>query len=162
MAAKQNDAGSILNRITDMSVRKRRGRLKIFIGYAPGVGKTCAMLNAAYEEQKEGMDIVVGCVEHDARPYTAALLEGLELLPYIKISSEESSTKEFDVDQALQRSPELILLDDLAHANAAGCRHRKRYQDVEELLRAGIHVYTTMDIQQIESLTDIVYSITGI
>ncbi|MGG4217884.1 sensor histidine kinase KdpD [Paenibacillus jamilae] len=162
MAVQQNDARSILDRITDMPERKRRGRLKIFIGYAPGVGKTCAMLSAAHEEQKEGMDIVVGYVEHAARPYTAALLEGLELLPYIKISGEQSSTKEFDVDQALQRSPDLILLDNLAHTNAAGCRHRKRYQDVEELLCAGIHVYTTVNIQQIESLTDIVYSITGI
>ncbi|NEU27525.1 sensor histidine kinase KdpD [Paenibacillus polymyxa] len=162
MAAQQNDAGSILDRNTDMPARKRRGRLKIFIGYAPGVGKTCAMLSAAHEEQKVGMDTVIGYMEHDDRPYTAALLEGLELLPYIEISSEESFTKEFDVDQALQRRPDVILLDDLAHANAAGCRHRKRYQDVEELLRAGIHVYTTIDIQQIESLTDIVYSITGI
>ncbi|KAF6573597.1 hypothetical protein G9G54_23915 [Paenibacillus sp. EKM212P] len=162
MAAKQNNAGSILDRITDLPVRKRRGRLKVFVGYAPGVGKTCAMLSDAHEEQKEGIDIVVGYIEHYARPYTAALLEGLELLPYIKISNKESSTKEFDLDQALQRSPDLILLDDLAHTNAAGCRHKKRYQDVEELLRAGIHVYTTMNVQQIESLTDIVYSITGI
>ncbi|MEK4432696.1 sensor histidine kinase KdpD [Paenibacillus sp. FSL M7-0802] len=162
MAAKQNDAGSILDRITDLPVRKSRGRLKIFVGYAPGVGKTCAMLSDAHEEQKEGIDIVVGYIKNYARPYTAALLEGLELLPYIKISNKESSTKEFDLDQALQRSPDLILLDDLAHTNAAGCRHKKRYQDVEELLRAGIHVYTTMNVQQIESLTDIVYSITGI
>lgn len=162
MAAKQNDAESIFDQITDLPVRKRRGRLKVYVGYAPGVGKTCAMLSDAHEEQKEGIDIVVGYIEHYARPYTAALLEGLELLPYIKISNKESSTKEFDLDQALQRSPDLILLDDLAHTNAAGCRHKKRYQDVEELLRAGIHVYTTMNVQQLESLTDIVYSITGI
>ncbi|MEK4732030.1 sensor histidine kinase KdpD [Paenibacillus sp. FSL L8-0641] len=162
MAAKQNDAESIFDQITDLPVRKRRGRLKVYVGYAPGVGKTCAMLSDAHEEQKEGIDIVVGYIEHYARPYTAALLEGLELLPYIKISNKESSTKEFDLDQALQRSPDLILLDDLAHTNAAGCRHKKRYQDVEELLREGIHVYTTMNVQQLESLTDIVYSITGI
>lgn len=103
MAAKQNDAGSILDRITDLPVRKSRGRLKIFVGYAPGVGKTCAMLSDAHEEQKEGIDIVVGYIKNYARPYTAALLEGLELLPYIKISNKESSTKEFDLDQALQR-----------------------------------------------------------
>ncbi|MEK5259930.1 sensor histidine kinase KdpD [Paenibacillus sp. SEL3] len=162
MAAKQNDAESIFDQITDLPLRKRRGRLKVYVGYAPGVGKTCAMLSDAHEERKEGIDIVVGYIEHYARPYTAALLEGLELLPYIKISNKESSTKEFDLDQALQRSPDLILLDDLAHTNAAGCRHKKRYQDVEELLRAGIHVYTTMNVQQLESLTDIVYSITGI
>ncbi|MNI02572.1 Sensor protein KdpD [compost metagenome] len=119
------------------------------------------MLNAAHEEQKEGTDVVGGYIETHGRPDTLAMLEGLELIPPMTMPYEDSIVAEFDLDRALQRSPELILLDDLAHANTAGCRHKKRYQDVEELLRAGIHVYTTINVQQIESLTDIVYSITG-
>ncbi|KWX76970.1 histidine kinase [Paenibacillus riograndensis] len=161
MEINQTGDGSILEQLTGMKTGQRRGRLKIFIGYAPGAGKTCAMLKAAHEEQKEGTDVVGGFIETHARPDTLAMLEGLELVPPIKMSYEASVIPEFDLDRALQRSPELILLDDLAHANTAGCRHKKRYQDVEELLRAGIHVYTTINVQQIESLTDIVYSITG-
>ncbi|WP_179035303.1 sensor histidine kinase [Paenibacillus sp. URB8-2] len=162
MAITQIDAESLLERIIGIPVEKKRGKLKIFIGYAPGVGKTCSMLSAAHEEQKDGMDVVAGYIEPHARPDTTALLEGLELLPSMEIFNEGSVINEFDLDGALQRSPDLILLDDLAHANAAGCRHKKRYQDVEELLRAGIHVYTTINVQQIESLTDIVSSITGL
>ncbi|WP_433747252.1 DUF4118 domain-containing protein [Paenibacillus amylolyticus] len=162
MSIQKNDAASILEQMMGSSVGKRRGKLKIFIGYAPGAGKTCAMLTDARKEQKEGMDVVGGCIEDHDRPDTAAMLEGLEVLPHMEISGGESFIQEFDLDYALQRSPELILLDDLAHANMAECRHKKRYQDVEELLRAGIHVYATMNVQQIESLADIVYSITGV
>lgn len=139
-----------------------RGKLKIFIGYAPGVGKTYTMLGAAHEEQKEGMDVIVGYIDYHARKHSLDLLKGLEVLPSLDITGDKSVLTEFDLDRALQRNPELVLLDNLAHVNGAGCRHKKRYQDVEELLRAGIHVYTTINVQQIESLADIVYSITGI
>lgn len=138
------------------------GKLKIFIGYAPGVGKTYTMLSAAHEDQKEGMDVIVGYIDYHARKDTLNLLKGLEVLPSMDSTSNNSTITEFDLDRALQRNPELVLLDNLAHVNEAGGRHKKRYQDVEELLRAGIHVYTTINVQQIESLADIVYSITGI
>ncbi len=138
------------------------GKLKIFFGYAAGVGKTYAMLQAAHQAQKEGMDVVVCYVEHHARPDTLALLDGLEILPCREINYRGIKLKEFDLDQALQRRPQLILVDELAHNNASGCRHTKRYQDVEELLQAGINVYTTVNVQHLESLNDLVSSITGI
>ena len=138
------------------------GRLKIFFGYAAGVGKTYAMLEAAHQLQKEGIDVVVGYVEQHARPDTLALLEGLEVLPCKEIDYQGIKLREFDLDRALQRKPQLILVDELAHNNAHGCRHTKRYQDVEELLQAGINVYTTVNVQHLESLNDLVSSITGI
>lgn len=138
------------------------GKLKIFFGYAAGVGKTYAMLEAAHQVQKEGVDVVVGYVEPHARPDTLALLDGLEVLPCKEIDYRGIKLKELDLDQALQRKPQLILVDELAHQNAQGCRHTKRYQDVEELLQAGINVYTTVNVQHLESLNDLVSSITGI
>ena len=138
------------------------GKLKIFFGYAAGVGKTYAMLQAAHQAQKEGLDVVVGYVEQHARPDTLALLNGLEILPCREMDYRGIKLKEFDLDQALQRRPQLILVDELAHNNAQGCRHTKRYQDVEELLQAGINVYTTVNVQHLESLNDLVSSITGI
>ena len=138
------------------------GKLKIFFGYAAGVGKTYAMLQAAHQAQKEGIDVVAGYVEHHARPDTLALLQGLEVLPCREIDYRGITLKEFDLDQALQRKPQLILVDELAHNNAPGCRHTKRYQDVEELLQAGINVYTTVNVQHLESLNDLVSAITGI
>lgn len=132
------------------------GRLKIFFGYAAGVGKTYAMLEAAHQAQKEGINVVVGYVEPHARPDTLALLDGLEVLPCKEIDYRGIKLKEFDLDQALQRKPQLILVDELAHNNAQGCRHTKRYQDVEELLQAGINVYTTVNVQHLESLNDLV------
>ncbi|KGE17027.1 sensor histidine kinase [Paenibacillus wynnii] len=161
MAINHTDSGSLLERLSNIPANKRRGRLKIFVGYAEGVGKTCAMLSAAHEEQRDGIDVVAGYIEPHARPETIALIEGLELLPPLDISHKGVVTKEFDLDRAMRRKPDLILLDELAHNNAAGCRHKKRYQDVEELLRAGIHVYTTINVQQIESLNDVVSSIAG-
>jgi two-component system sensor histidine kinase KdpD len=140
----------------------RVGKLKIFVGAAPGVGKTYEMLQAARAKQEEGVDVVVGVVETHGRKETAALLEGLEqILPkatvyYGRILSE------FDIDKALARRPSLILIDELAHTNIAGSRHPKRYQDVEELLDAGIDVYTTVNIQHIESLNDVVAQITRV
>ena len=138
------------------------GKLKIFFGYAAGVGKTYAMLEAAHQAQKEGMDVVVGYVEPHARPDTLALLDGLESLPCKEMDYRGIKLKEFDLDRALQRRPQLILVDELAHNNAQGCRHTKRYQDVEELLQAGINVYTTVNVQHLESLNDLVSSITGV
>ena len=138
------------------------GRLKIFFGYAAGVGKTYAMLEAAHQAQKEGVDVVVGYVEPHARPDTLALLEGLEVLTCREVDYRGIRLREFDLDGALARRPQLILVDELAHSNAPGCRHTKRYQDVEELLQAGINVYTTVNVQHLESLNDLVTSITGI
>lgn len=139
-----------------------QGSLKIFFGYAAGVGKTYAMLEAAHQAQKEGIDVVVGYVEPHARPDTLALLTGLEVLPNQAIDYRGIQLREFDLDQALRRRPQLILVDELAHNNAPGCRHTKRYQDVEELLQAGVNVYTTVNVQHLESLNDLVSSITGI
>ena len=138
------------------------GRLKIFFGYAAGVGKTYAMLEAAHQAQKEGVDVVVGYVEPHARPDTLALLEGLEVLSCREVDYRGIRLREFDLDGALARRPQLILVDELAHSNAPGCRHTKRYQDVEELLQAGINVYTTVNVQHLESLNDLVTYITGI
>lgn len=140
----------------------QQGRLKIFFGYAAGVGKTYAILEAAHQAKTEGIDVVVGYVEPHARPDTLALLTGLEVLPNQMIDYRGIQLREFDLDQALQRKPQLILVDELAHNNAQGCRHTKRYQDVEELLQAGINVYTTVNVQHLESLNDLVSSITGI
>lgn len=138
------------------------GRLKIFFGYAAGVGKTYAMLEAAHQAQKEGVDVVAGYVEPHARPDTLALLDGLETIQPTEIDYRGIMLREFDLDRALQRNPQLILVDELAHTNAPGSRHTKRYQDVEELLQAGIHVYTTVNVQHLESLHDLVSSITGV
>lgn len=139
-----------------------RGHLKIFFGYAAGVGKTYAMLTAAHAALARGVDVVAGYVEPHARPETSALLAGLEMLPCQEIAQGSLKLSEFDIDAALARSPQLILVDELAHTNAHGCRHAKRYQDVEELLRSGIDVYTTVNVQHIESLNDVVASITGV
>lgn len=139
-----------------------RGHLKIFFGYAAGVGKTYAMLQAAHAAKHRGIDVVAGYVEPHARPKTARLLQGLEQIPYLTVDYHGMALKEFDLDAAIRRKPALILVDELAHSNAEGCRHAKRYQDVEELLKAGIDVYTTVNVQHIESLNDMVAAITGI
>ena len=139
-----------------------RGKLKIFFGYAAGVGKTYAMLQAAHQAKERGIDVVAGYIEPHARPQTAALLPGLEQLPVKDVSYNEISLREFDIDAALKRKPQLILVDEFAHTNAEGSRHAKRYQDVQELLNAGINVYTTVNVQHIESLNDTVAAVTGI
>ena len=138
------------------------GKLKIFFGYAAGVGKTYAMLEAAHRAKAQGIDVVVGYVERHTRPDTLALLEGLEQIPAKQIDYKGIQLKEFDLDAALQRHPQLLLVDELAHSNAQGCRHAKRYQDVEEVLRSGIDVYTTVNVQHLESLHDLVASITQV
>ena len=138
------------------------GQLKIFFGYAAGVGKTYAMLEAARRAKAAGVDVVAGYIEPHTRPETQALLQGLEQLPAMSVPCKGTEQKEFDLDAALARHPQLILVDELAHTNAEGCRHVKRYQDVQELLRAGINVYTTVNVQHLESLNDKVAAITGV
>lgn len=139
-----------------------RGKLKIFFGYAAGVGKTYAMLEAAHAALHAGVDVVVGYIEPHTRPETLALLDGLERLPIKDIAHRGITLHEFDLDAALARRPALILVDELAHTNAEGMRHKKRYQDIEELLKAGINVLTTINVQHLESLNDIVASITEV
>jgi two-component system, OmpR family, sensor histidine kinase KdpD len=139
-----------------------RGRLKVFLGYAAGVGKTFAMLEAARQRKAEGVDVVAAYVETHGRPETEALLAGLESLPRRSVTYRDARLEEFDLDGALARRPALALVDELAHTNAPGSRHPKRYQDVEELLAAGIDVYTTLNIQHLESANDVVAQITGI
>lgn len=139
-----------------------RGKLKIFFGAAAGVGKTYAMLESARVQKKEGADVVIGYVETHKRAETEALLEGLEILPPKTIQYKNVSLNEFDIDAALIRHPALILVDELAHTNAPGSRHPKRWQDVEELLDKGIDVYTTLNVQHCESASDLVAQITGI
>lgn len=162
MVITQTYSDSLLEQLSAIPAVKKRGRLRIYFGYAAGVGKTCAMLNDAHEALKDGIDVVAGYIEPHARPETMNLLEGLDLLPPLEIPYKSVILKEFDLDLAIQRNPDLILIDEMAHTNADSCRHKKRYQDVEELLRAGIDVYTTINVQHIESLNDVVASITGV
>ena len=146
----------------EMKRRKSRGKLKIFLGYAAGSGKTYTMLEAAHDAKTHGVDVVAGYIEPHDRPDTMKLAQGLETLPYLQIDYKGVKLREFDLDAALIRRPQLILVDELAHTNAHGCRNEKRYQDVQELLRAGINVYTTINIQHLESLNDVVENITRI
>lgn len=142
--------------------QQSRGKLKIFLGYVAGVGKTYAMLQAAHQRRVEGVDIVVGYIETHGRPETEVLLAGLEIVPRRYLDYRGLNLTEMDVDAVLARRPQLVLVDELAHTNAPDSRHPKRYQDVEEFLSAGIDVYTTLNIQHLESLNDVVAQITGI
>lgn len=142
-------------------IRQYKGRLKIFFGYAAGVGKTYTMVKAALAAKRRGVDVAVGYVDAHNRPQTEALCKGLEILPRLSVKENGVSIQELDLDGAIRRKPQLILIDELAHTNASGCRHSRRYQDVLELLKAGIDVYTTVNVQHIESLNDTVASITG-
>src|SRR5436309_1459359 len=139
-----------------------RGKLRIYFGASAGVGKTYAMLMAAHKLHAEGRDVVAGVIESHGRVDTAALLTGLEVLPLKQIAYRDKQLPEFDLDAALERKPSLMLVDELAHLNAPGSRHPKRWQDVEELLSAGIDVFTTLNVQHLESLNDVVGGITGI
>lgn len=139
-----------------------RGRLKLFFGAGPGVGKTYSMLEAARQRKKEGWDVVVGLVETHGRAETEALVDGLEVLPRKEVTYKGVVLREFDLDGALARRPRLLLLDELAHTNADGLRHAKRWQDVDELLDAGIDVFTTLNVQHWESLNDVVAQVTGV
>ena len=162
MEERRPDPDQLLRKAREVEDRKREGQLKLFFGAAPGVGKTFAMLEAARQKKRESVEIVVGLVETHGRKETEALLEGLEILPRRNIEYRGSVLKEFDLDTALRRKPAIILVDELAHTNAPGSRHKKRWQDIYELLGAGISVYTTVNVQHLESLNDVVSQITGI
>lgn len=162
MGDERQNPDELLRAIQHEETRDNRGHLKIFFGYAAGVGKTYAMLKAAHTAKHRGIDVIAGYIEPHARPQTTALLNGLECLPTKTVEYNSILLHEFDIDSAIARHPQLILVDELAHTNAEGCRHAKRYQDVEELLNAGIDVYTTVNVQHIESLNDQVASITGV
>lgn len=156
------DPDALLRSMNSAPQKIEKGRLKIFFGYAAGVGKTYSMLDDAQELFKRGVDVLVGYVEPHSRPETTQLLDGLPSLPPQILPYKNIKLKEFDLDAALARHPEVILVDELAHTNATGARNKKRYQDVEELLNAGIDVYTTVNVQHIESLIDIVQNITKV
>jgi len=156
------DPDALLRRVRAEEARERRGHLKVFLGASPGVGKTFTMLETGRAKRAEGLDVVVGVVETHGRAETARLLDGLEVLPRHTTEYRGVRLEEFDLDAALDRHPALLLVDELAHTNAPGSRHTKRWQDVEELLAAGINVYTTVNIQHFESLNDVVAQITGV
>jgi two-component system sensor histidine kinase KdpD len=156
------DPDALLARIGADAERAKKGKLKVFFGACPGVGKTYAMLNAAQILKSQGIDVVAGVAETHGRSETAQLLEGLEVLPPKVMSYQGRELREFDLDAALARKPALLLVDELAHSNVPGSRHPKRWQDVEELLAAGIDIYSTVNVQHLESLNDIVGGITGI
>ena len=151
-------ADALLDAVSD----ERQRRLKVFLGAAPGVGKTWAMLSAARELKKQGVDVVAGVVETHGRVETAALLEGLEVLPRRRVDYRGREFEEFDLDAALARRPAVLLVDELAHTNLPGGRHERRWQDIAELLDAGIEVYTALNVQHLESLNDQVRRITGV
>ncbi|HEY2838754.1 MAG TPA: sensor histidine kinase KdpD [Pirellulales bacterium] len=161
MANQRPDPDALLARVQAAEARQARGKLKIFFGMAPGVGKTYAMLEAGRKLAKEGADVVVGYVEPHARPDTLALVLGLDVLPRREIEYRGAKVQEFDLEGALVRHPRIILVDELAHSNAPGLTHVKRWQDVEDLLGAGIDVFTTVNVQHLQSLNDLVAQITG-
>lgn len=139
-----------------------RGKLKIFLGYAAGVGKTYAMLEAAHQRQEQGWDVVIGYIETHDRADTKALIQGLEVLPRRQVEYHEITLPELNVDAVINRNPQLVLIDEFAHTNAPGSPHPKRYLDVDDILEAGIDVYTTLNVQHLESLNDIVAQVTGV
>jgi two-component system sensor histidine kinase KdpD len=153
---------ALLARVEREEQQSKRGRLKIFFGAAAGVGKTYAMLSAGHDKRNKGVDVVVGLVETHERQETIAVLQGLEVLPPKLVKHRGTVQREFDLDGALKRCPALILVDELAHSNAVGCRHPKRWQDIDELLRAGIDVYSTLNVQHLESLNDDINQVTGV
>jgi two-component system sensor histidine kinase KdpD len=156
------DPDVLLAQLQQEEAQAKRGKLRIYFGASAGVGKTYAMLTAARKLTEEGRDVLVGVVETHGRSETAALLEGLPILPPKELEYKGNRLKEFDLDAAIARHPELILVDELAHTNVPGSRHPKRWQDVEELLASGIDVFTTLNVQHLESLNDVVGGITGI
>jgi len=161
MANERPDPDALLARVQADEARQARGKLKIFFGMAPGVGKTYAMLEAGRKLAKEGADVVVGYVEPHARPDTLALVLGLDVLPRREVEYRGAKVQEFDLEAALARRPRIILVDELAHSNAPGMTHVKRWQDIEDLLAAGIDVFTTINVQHLQSLNDLVTQITG-
>jgi two-component system sensor histidine kinase KdpD len=153
---------ALLSQVQAEEHQRSRGRLRIFLGYAAGVGKTYAMLEAAQQRRADGVDVVVGCVETHGRAETTAFLDKLEVVPRRSLAYRGAVLAEMDVDAVLARRPGLVIVDELAHSNAPTARHPKRYQDVEELLDAGLDVYSALNIQHLESLIDVVAQITGV
>jgi two-component system sensor histidine kinase KdpD len=160
--AERPDPDALLARVQREEHAAKRGRLKVFLGACAGVGKTYAMLLAAREQKADGVDVVVGVVETHGRSETEALLEGLEILPRREVGYRGVTLTEFNLDAALGRRPQLVVVDELAHSNAPGSRHAKRWQDVEELLDGGLDVYTAINVQHLDSLSDVVGQITGV
>lgn len=156
------DPDELLDKIKADELRAARGKLKIFFGASAGVGKTYAMLNAARQKVAQGVDVLIGVVETHGRKETEAMVDGVPRLPLKDVIYRDKILKEFDIDSALERKPALILMDELAHSNVQGSRHPKRWQDVDELLAAGIDVYSTVNVQHLETLNDVVGGITGI
>jgi two-component system sensor histidine kinase KdpD len=152
----------MLDRARAEEAGRGRGKLRIFFGAAPGVGKTFAMLEAARQRRAEGVDVVIGWVETHGRKETEALTEGIEQLPPRLVPYRGMTLRELDLDAALARRPALLLVDELAHTNAPGSKHGRRFQDVDELLDAGIDIYSTLNVQHLESLNDVVAQITGV
>ncbi len=162
MTDQRPDPDALLARVQADEAKQTRGKLKVFFGAAPGVGKTYSMLEAARKVAKEGVDVVVGYVEPHSRPETQALVLGLDILPKLEVVYRGTKLQEFNLDAALALHPELIVVDELAHTNAPGTTHTKRWQDVLRLLEAGIDVYTTLNVQHLESLNDVIAQITGV
>jgi len=156
------DPDKLLASLKNEEERSKRGKLKIFFGMCAGVGKTYTMLQAAHTERNKGTDIIIGYVETHNRKETDDLLSGLELIPRRTISYKSSELTEMDLDAVIARRPGLVIVDELAHTNAPGSRHSKRMKDVVELLDNGIDVYTTLNVQHLESRSDIVNQITGV
>ncbi len=162
MENQRPDPDALLRRVQAEETDLLRGKLKVFFGATAGVGKTYAMLQAAHEQQRDGIDVMIGWVETHGRVETEALVHGLPILPSREVVYGGSRLHDFDLDAALSRRPQLLLMDELAHTNAPGSRHPKRWQDVKELLQAGISVYTTVNVQHLEGLNDAVAQITGV
>lgn len=162
MSSDRPDPEELLQRVQVQEFQAAHGKLKIYLGAAPGVGKTYTMLQDAQEKLKQGLDVVVGVVESHGRKEIEALLQNFEILPRADIDYRGKVYKEFDLDAALKRNPGLILIDEMAHTNVPGLRHEKRWQDIKEILDRGMDVYTTLNVQHIESLNDIIKQIVGI
>ncbi len=162
MEEKRPDPDQLLAQINIEEAEAKRGRLKIFFGASAGVGKTYAMLSAARASKTQGIDVIIGVIETHGRAETEALVSGFDKLAPKQVTYKDHTLTEFDIDSALSRRPELILVGELAHSNVTGSRHPKRWQDVEEWLDSGIDVWSTMNVQHIESLNDIVGGITGV
>ena len=154
MVESRPDPEKILQTVQDEERKERQGKLKIYLGAAPGVGKTYQMLRDAFAERNKGLDVVIGIVESHGREEINHMMKDFEILPRQKIDYHDNKLLDFDIDGALKRNPGLILIDEMAHTNAPGQRHAKRWQDIKELLDRGINVYTTLNVQHIESLND--------
>ncbi len=162
IAGSRPDPDALLRRVQREEAQAKRGKLKIFFGACAGVGKTYQMLSSAREEHSGGTDVVLGVLETHGRSDTAALAEGFERIAPREVYHKGAILKEFDIDAAIARRPGLIIVDELAHSNAPGSRHPKRWQDIEELLLEGIDVYSTLNVQHLDSLNDVVGQITGV